>query len=182
MIFHRKLIDTRHQKTLYLTYGFSHQTAHHHARCADEQVSLGLCGPAQSHLLETQLTVHYSSHILSLGGKTQTPFLNKSDKTCTVLLTEVMINTLRKKLKVQTFLIAYFGSSGITRRIFPSQYSATTRSFFQPWKQNTEGMMMMMMMKLPANSSEQTHLPVKQTEPAASTRDVQETREYFQQK
>lgn len=49
-----------------LTDGFSHQTAHHRTLCVDKEVSLGLCGSAQGHLLETQLTVRYSPHILSL--------------------------------------------------------------------------------------------------------------------
>lgn len=41
-------------------------------------------------------------------------------------------------IQTLTFLMAYLGSSGITRTIFPSQNSATTRSFFQPWKHNRE--------------------------------------------
>lgn len=50
----------------------------------------------------------------------------------------------RKKMSeedmwTRTFLTAYLGSSGKTRRIFPSQNSATTRSFFHPYKDNSEG-------------------------------------------
>lgn len=55
------------------------------------------------------------------------------------------------EVQTNTFLMAYLGSSGMTRRIFPSQNSATTRSFFQPWKHNREKLQL------------QTHLPMKQT-------------------
>lgn len=54
--------------------------------------------------------------------------------------------------------MAYLGSSGMTRRIFPSQNSATTRSFFQPWKHNRDKKL-----QLRANNSEHTRLPMKQT-------------------
>lgn len=59
-----------------------------------------------------------------------------------------------EKKGLWTFLMAYLGSSGMTRRIFPSQNSATTRSFFQPWKHNTEKKL-----QLQANNSEQTRPP-----------------------
>lgn len=44
----------------------------------------------------------------------------------------------RKTLK-RTFLVAYFGSSCRTKIIFPSQNSATTRSFFQPCQTERKG-------------------------------------------
>lgn len=58
--------------THYLTYVFSDETSHHHVLCVDEEVGLGLCGSAQSHLLETQLIVRYTPHVLRLKPNTQT--------------------------------------------------------------------------------------------------------------
>ena len=59
----------QHEHTLpqpYLAYGLSDEAAHHHAVGVDEQVGLGLCGSAQSHLLEAQLVVRDAPHVLSL--------------------------------------------------------------------------------------------------------------------
>lgn len=63
--------------------------------------------------------------------------LFKSESTSQQISIEKIRNKQRRfSVQAQTFLMAYLGSSGMTRRIFPSQNSATTRSFFQPWKHN----------------------------------------------
>lgn len=118
--------------TPYLPYGFSDETSHHHPLCVDEQVGLGLCGSAQSHLLETQLVICHATHILCLTHKQETNITGQVYTLYNLYITCISI------CQTHTFLMAYFGSSGMTRRIFPSQNSATTRSFFQPWKHNRE--------------------------------------------
>lgn len=70
---------------LYLTYRFSDETSHHHALCVDEEVSLGLRGSAQSHLLETQLVVRYTPHILGLKPNTSHRRRYEKMEICTLI-------------------------------------------------------------------------------------------------
>lgn len=55
----------------YLSYGLSDETSYHQSLCVDEQVGFSLSWSAQSHLLEPQLIVRYTPHILSLKANTQ---------------------------------------------------------------------------------------------------------------
>lgn len=165
---------------LYLTYRFSDETSHHHALCVDEEVSLGLRGSAQSHLLETQLVVRYTPHILGLKPNTSHRRRYEKMEICTLITPAPSVSlttsnttlwrwymswicvgdvlykhTLRSSTQCKhthTFFVAYLGSSGMTRRIFPSQNSATTRSFFQPWKHNREKTLQLRANKLRTNS------------------------------
>ena len=50
----------------YLSYVLGDQAAHHHAFVVDEQVGLGLGGTVEGHLLEAQLVVCYTPHLLGL--------------------------------------------------------------------------------------------------------------------
>lgn len=168
----------------YLTYGFSDETAHHQALGVDEEVGLGLCGSAQSHLLETQLVVRHTPHVLGLTPKTHSvrkkawksarvaPFLSRNIQYDILYDTHTPRNKLKRK--PHTFLMAYLGSSGMTRRIFPSQNSATTRSFFQPWKHNREE-------KLQLKPTTQNKLtsPWNKLLPAALAEDLCKVPNYF---
>lgn len=146
---------------MYLSYGLSDETSHHQPLCVDEQISLGLRGSAQSHLLETELVVSYASNVLGLEQdmfmKTKT---KKTPPQC-FLMMDLTVYIFRL-----TFLTAYLGSSGITRTIFPSQNSATTRSFFQPWKHNREKTELL---QSGAKNPEQAHLRMKQSDASSSS-------------